>query len=208
MPRGRPVGTGKYDDTRHPQLARVLAQYGATDAEIAHELEVSVQSVRGWRVRFPEFAAACQAGREAVVARTERSIVERANGYSFDSEHVQVTPSGQVVRTPIVEHVPPDTNAARWVLANYAPSQWKLNPPSRAQIALGELEGAAGLLEGARQALLAIANGKLDAQDGLRIVDAIERLGQRLERRDTELRVARLEQPETKVIEHDEQDSD
>jgi hypothetical protein len=188
------MGTpNKYNEALHPRLAEAVAKMGGSLNDIAEACEVSPQAVDKWMVRWPEFAAATRVGWEASCARLERSLYQRALGGPFKTQKAVGTGKGVEV-VEVEEYLPGDVNAAKWLLASRAPDKWKLNPPSRPQLNLGTLEGAAGLLEGAKAALLAIADGRLDAQDGLRVVDAIERLGMQLERRETEARVTAIEQ--------------
>ena len=49
-----------------------------------------------------------RAGNEEADARVERSLYQRAVGYSFNSEKILCNKNGEVTRVPIVEHVPPD----------------------------------------------------------------------------------------------------
>ena len=56
--------------------------------------------------------------------RVERSLYHRAVGYSFESEKI-FHHQGEVVRVPIIEHVPPDVGAAMSWLKNRRPDKWR-----------------------------------------------------------------------------------
>jgi hypothetical protein len=71
------------------------------------------------------FLEALRAGAAEADERTERSLYERANGYTFDSEKVFMTKEGEIVRAPIKGHVPPDVHAAEFWLKNRRPDRWR-----------------------------------------------------------------------------------
>ena len=56
--------------------------------------------------------------------RVERSMFERAVGYTFDSVKVMVC-NGAPVLVPCREHVPPDPRAGEFWLTNRRPDRWK-----------------------------------------------------------------------------------
>jgi len=83
-----------------------------------------------WRNAHPEFAEAMKVGKEIADDRVERSLYNRAVGYSYDAVKIQAVALGnnggsEIVETPYVEHVPPDTKAAiRWLEAR-RPEVWR-----------------------------------------------------------------------------------
>lgn len=102
-----------------------LCRLGATDIEIADFLGVNVATLYRWKNDHPSFCEALKEGKTEADARVVESLYQRAVGYSFDSEKVQVLRDGAVVRVPIREHVPPDTTAAIFWLKNRAPADWR-----------------------------------------------------------------------------------
>jgi hypothetical protein len=58
--------------------------------------------------------------------RVERSLYERANGYSYNAVKIFM-PAGakKPVYAPYVEHVPPDVTAGIFWLKNRDPAQWR-----------------------------------------------------------------------------------
>jgi hypothetical protein len=56
--------------------------------------------------------------------RVERSLYERAVGYSYHSEKL-FCHEGDVIRVPITEHVPPDVKVAMHWLHNRKPKECK-----------------------------------------------------------------------------------
>jgi hypothetical protein len=62
-------------------------------------------------------------------ARVERSLYERANGYSYDAVKIFM-PAGakKPVYAPCVEHMPPDVTACIFWMKNRMPGRWHGNP--------------------------------------------------------------------------------
>jgi hypothetical protein len=87
-------------------------------------LDVSIRTIYLWRATKPEFAVALKVGKSEADERVERSLYNRAIGYTFNSEKVFQF-QGQIVRTPTIEHVPPDTVAMIFWLKNRRPEQWR-----------------------------------------------------------------------------------
>jgi hypothetical protein len=65
-------------------------------------------------------------GKKEVDERVERSLYQRAVGYSYETVKVFLPYGSQEpVYAPYIEHVPPDTTAATWWLKNRNPAQWR-----------------------------------------------------------------------------------
>lgn len=104
--------------------AEKLCSLGATDLELAEFFEVDVRTVYRWKHEHDKFCQALRTGKDALDDRVERSLYQRAVGYSFESEklfHFQ----GLVTRAPTIEHVPPDPGAALSWLKNRRGDQWR-----------------------------------------------------------------------------------
>jgi hypothetical protein len=126
-----------YAATRHPEVARRLVALGANDWEIAQAFGVDPITIMKWKTKHPEFAEAMRYRDEDGTFqndRVKRSLLHRATGYNFHSEKVFVN-DGRVTRVPVVEHVPPSENAARFWLQNRDAKNWNaaLNLNLRAQ---------------------------------------------------------------------------
>lgn len=106
------------------EQAKKLCQLGATDAEMAAFFEVAVSTFYKWKAEISEFSEAIKSAKEIADERVERSLYHRAVGYTFDSEKVFQF-QGQIVRTPVKEHVPPDTTAAIFWLKNRRSKDWR-----------------------------------------------------------------------------------
>lgn len=106
------------------ETARKLCGRGATDIELADAFDVSLATIYRWRNSEAEFCEAVKVGKDAADDRVERSLYQRAVGYTFESEKVFQF-QGQIVRTDVREHVPPEPGAAFNWLKNRRGEQWR-----------------------------------------------------------------------------------
>jgi hypothetical protein len=117
---GRPIEyQSKFADT-----VRAMAKLGGTDFEIAEELGISTSTLWRWRSKYEDLSRALMEGRDAFDDRAERSLAQKAIGYTFHTEKVMQF-EGRIVRADIVEHVPPDVGALKMWLGNRRPDKWK-----------------------------------------------------------------------------------
>lgn len=106
------------------EQAKKLCEIGATDIELADFFGVDVRTIYNWKHSHAEFFQAVCVGKDALDARVERSLYQRAVGYTFESEKV-FNYQGEIVRAPTREHVPPDPGAALNWLKNRQPDKWR-----------------------------------------------------------------------------------
>ena len=118
--KGRP---SKYQESFAKQAEKLCA-LGATDVDLAEFFEVSLRTVLNWKVQHVEFLRSLKGGKDEADDRVERSLYQKAVGYSFDSEKV-FQHQGDIVRAPTREHIPPDTTAAIFWLKNRRPDLWR-----------------------------------------------------------------------------------
>jgi len=118
--RGRPTD---YKPEYAGQAAKLCA-LGATDYELADFFGVDTRTIYRWKNVNEDFCHALIAGKENADTRVERALFNRAVGYTFESEKVFQF-QGEIVRTPTVEHVPPDPSAAKLWLTNRKPEYWR-----------------------------------------------------------------------------------
>jgi hypothetical protein len=118
--RGRPTSY----DPKFAAQAEKLCALGATDLELAEFFSVDVRTIYRWKHDHEDFCQSLKVGKDALDDRVERSLYQRAVGYSFESEklfHFQ----GHVTRAATVEHVPPDPGAALSWLKNRRGEKWR-----------------------------------------------------------------------------------
>lgn len=104
--------------------AEKLCANGATDMELAEHFGVTDRTIYRWKAAHPEFSQALKSGKDLADERVERSLYHKAVGYTYETEKV-FQYQGEIVRTRVVEHVPPDTTAAIFWLKNRRAHAWR-----------------------------------------------------------------------------------
>lgn len=117
---GRPSG---YKPEFAGQASKLCA-LGATDKEVADFFEVHIATLYRWQHDFPELCDALKVGKEVADERVQKSLYNRAVGYSFDAKKI-LQYKGEPVVVPYVEHVPPDVVACIFWLKNRRPAEWR-----------------------------------------------------------------------------------
>lgn len=117
-----------YDDPEHraEALKNVykLAHAGMTDPEIADFLGLSHNTFIRWKMDDTEVNEALRAGKAECDARVERTLYQRAVGYTYKSEKV-FQHEGRIIRAPVIEHVLPENTAMIFWLKNRRPDLWR-----------------------------------------------------------------------------------
>lgn len=105
-------------------VARQMCKMGATDWDLAQAFGVDTGTIWAWQTRHADFCEAVKLDKGDYDSRVERSLAQRAVGYTYNSEKVHIAKDGTVTRVPIVEHVPPDPSAAKNWLAARRAKEW------------------------------------------------------------------------------------
>src|ERR1700731_1097666 len=101
---GRPT---KYKPEYAEQAVK-LCRMGATDADLADFFNVNITTIWNWRAQEEGFVHAIQkVDKEFADDRVQRSLYQRAVGYTYDSVKIFNSTEG-VVEVPYREHAPPD----------------------------------------------------------------------------------------------------
>lgn len=149
----------KYDKWLNEQgidKIKTWARIGLTDKQIASKMGVAYSTFREWRSKSPEMAESLQHGKDLADAKVERSLFEKANGYTYIEK--RTTKQGDITKTEIWErHSPADTTAIIYWLKNRKPLEWRdrKEPPDTLP---GELNKVDELLAGIQK----IAEEKLE----------------------------------------------
>ena len=106
------------------EQARKLCALGAKEIELADFFGVAISTLYEWRNSHPEFSEAIKIAKEEADNRVERSLFERATGYSYPSVKI-FQYEGSPVEVPYREHVPPDPTAMIFWLKNRKPKEWR-----------------------------------------------------------------------------------
>ena len=64
-------------------------------------------------------------GKQAADDRVERSLYQRANGYSHPAVKVFMTRDGKTIEHKYTEYYPPDPTSMIWWLKNRRPDRWR-----------------------------------------------------------------------------------
>ena len=110
----------------YAKQAEKLCRLGATDADLADFFGVTVRTILNWQTWHEPFFRALKSGKSAADDRVERSLYQRAVGYTHDAVKIFM-PAG--AKAPVFaeyrEHVPPDTTACIFWLKNRRREEWR-----------------------------------------------------------------------------------
>lgn len=120
MPAGRP---SKFDEIDLDQV-KSLATRGWTDQEMADHFKVARSTWSKWKIDHPEFSDTLKNWKDEADKRVERSLYERALGFSHPEEKI-FQHNGEALRVSTVKQYAPDTTAAIFWLKNRNPDEWK-----------------------------------------------------------------------------------
>lgn len=121
-PKGRPTDF----KPEYVAQAEKLCRLGATDIELADFFECDVRSIYRWAQTHDAFCQALKAGKDSCDDRVERSLYNRAIGYTHDAVKIFMPANAAApVYAPYREHVPPDVGAASLWLRNRRADAWK-----------------------------------------------------------------------------------
>lgn len=117
---GRP---SKFGDLDYRQVER-LAVKGWTDAEMCEFFGVDISTWTRWKQKDEKFRTVLKDWKAEADARVERSLYERACGYSHPEDKI-FQYEGSVIVEPTVKHYPPDTTACIFWLKNRKREEWR-----------------------------------------------------------------------------------
>lgn len=121
MPGGRP---SKYDPDFCQQARKLCEAFGATDRQLAEFFEVSEATLNNWKTAHPEFLETLKIPKDIADQRVEKSLYQRALGYSHEAVKIfQV--DGEPLVVPYIEHYPPDSTACIFWLKNRKKAEWR-----------------------------------------------------------------------------------
>ena len=118
----------KYDDSL-PEIAEGYARRGLSDADIARNLGISLETYYSYQKKYVEFFEAIKRGKRPANIIVENALYKRCVGFEYDevTQEIGKDEKGkQVVKKKIVKkHIVPDVNAIRFWLINREPDLWK-----------------------------------------------------------------------------------
>ena len=117
---GRP---SKLDNLNLKQV-EFLALRGFTDAEFAEFFEITPTTWNNWKNKNKKFFDTLKLSKEAADRKVERSLWERATGYSHPDVHISNF-QGIITETKTIKHYPPDPTSMIFWLKNRQKEKWR-----------------------------------------------------------------------------------
>lgn len=115
-PIGRP---SKYTPETLEQAVKLCA-LGATNQQLAEFFQVNIDTIYEWKKEYPDFSDALKKAKDDLDEKVERSLFQRATGYS----HPDVMVVDKQLE-PVVKHYPPDPTSMIFWLKNRQPQRWR-----------------------------------------------------------------------------------
>ena len=110
------------------------ARDGCTDKEIAANIGINPDTLYTWKKKFPILAESLKKGKDVVDRQVEKSLLQRALGYSYEEISEKYEDGVMTERKVTKKHVVPDTTAQIFWLKNRKPEQWRDKPQSESAI--------------------------------------------------------------------------
>ena len=102
----------------------MLVRKGWTDQECADFFDISISQITAWKKNHPEFLISLKNWKESADYHVEKSLYERAMGYTHEAVKMFVV-GGKIVKENYLEHYPPDSTALIFWLKNRKPQEWR-----------------------------------------------------------------------------------
>lgn len=117
---GRPT---KYRE-EYNDLAYKYCLLGATDEKLAEFFEVNPDTIHEWKKVYPKFSESIKKGKTVADSEVAHALYHRAKGYEHPEVDIKMF-QGEIIKTDLIKHYPPDTAAAMIWLKNRQPELWK-----------------------------------------------------------------------------------
>ena len=106
------------------EQAYKLSLLGLTDLEMITFFNVSERAWNNWKKKYPEFMQSLRDGKAIADADVSISLYKRATGYEHDDVHIS-NYQGEITKTELVKHYPPDPTSMIFWLKNRQRGRWK-----------------------------------------------------------------------------------
>lgn len=117
------VRPSKYDTIDLKQL-EILASKGFTQDEIAKFFKICLATLKNYKNKYAEFLATIKRGQKISDTKVEKSLYERAIGYTHPEEKI-FNSYGKIIRADTLKHYPPDPVSMIFWLKNRKPKVWR-----------------------------------------------------------------------------------
>jgi hypothetical protein len=101
-----------------------LCLLGAIDREIADFFGVCEATINNWKIAHPKFLESIRKGKTRADTEVVEKLYHRATGYSHEAVKIFSDKDGNTYEHKYIEHYPPDTKAATFILKNRHPDKW------------------------------------------------------------------------------------
>lgn len=98
---------------------------GLTIERVAEIFKVNRSTIREWIDNHPEFSASLNETKEEIDNNVEKSLFQRANGFTKKIMKIKVLPNGQKEQIVEEKYFPPDPTAMIFWLKNRQPKTWR-----------------------------------------------------------------------------------
>lgn len=120
--KGRPT---KWHNSLKPVIKNLAAE-GKTNREIALLLGVDEKTFYNWKEQHVEFFQSLKDVYKAKAdSNVEKSLYERAKGYSVEEVKILQDKRGNVIEHKVMKHYPPDPTSMIFWLKNRQPEKWR-----------------------------------------------------------------------------------
>ena len=119
----------KYDYWMTDEGLEIIAGWarrGLTDADISHNIGISVRTLIDWKRKYPAINACLKNSKDLADTIVENALFRKATGYKTKEVSYKADNDGNLVPVSAVEkEVPPDTTAQIFWLKNRRPDLWR-----------------------------------------------------------------------------------
>ena len=173
------LSVAKYEKWLEPDgllLLEAWARDGLSDAQIAEKCGIQRPTLYEWKKKYPDISDALKRGKEVVDIEVENALLKKALGYTVEIKKTfkvrrveyengkKLREEEELVAGYDEVHIPADTVAQKFWLANRKPKTWREKPEDN--------EGLKELLDTAVKILGGVQHGFDDEATG--IPDACE----------------------------------
>lgn len=113
-----------YSKDYHIEHIYKLVQMGLTKKKIAEFFDIGEDAIETWRQTHTDFRRAWKSAEADMCMVAVESLIDRVTGYDYEETKV-TKEGGNVVREEVTaKQMPPDVNAAKFLLAKKMPDVW------------------------------------------------------------------------------------
>jgi hypothetical protein len=118
--RGRPT---KFKP-EYKEQAKKICSMGGVDKDLAEFFKVTMSTLYLWKQEHKDFSDTIKNTKSEKDSQVERSLYERATGYSHPDVHIS-NYQGIITETKLTKHYPPDPTSMIFWLKNRKPDTWR-----------------------------------------------------------------------------------